>query len=396
MAAAVGLLTLAPTARAHPDAASVWGHQIDVLVEGEVVVVEVTVEVPVLDAAALAQGWLRSHPEASQEDFNTSFREGLHQDLRVESDGAVLPTEPLAPSAITDRDPRFVVWRVRARTPWPADAEDLVVVHGAWPGEQAVYSASVWIGDEVALLSSSLLRERGGRWVSQDGQWRPDPGLREVELGLRRRTPLEAWRHQTWRWLTTPAAEWRDAAPQGEVLEGASIGLTRLLGGAAGAGLRATAAGGLLSAGSLVASGRALALLALRGREVVWMVGVAVGLSVALHLLPTADLPAWSLPGVCAGAALWAARAALRDRPVALLVGVVVGTSVLGPVADALATGPARGAGAIAGLSLFGALLSLGITGLLGGRLVAGRLSPRLRALALGIAAILQIGLVFS
>lgn len=386
----LGLLTVAPEASAHPKASSVWGHQIDVLVEREALIVEVTVEVPVLDAASLAQRWLRENPDASQEAFNTAFRAGLHQDLRVESDGEVLAAEVLTPSEVLDSDPRFVVWRVRARCSWPGEEADLVVVHGAWPGEAAVYNASVWVSDGVALEDSSLLVERGDQWVSQDGQWRSDPGLREVELVVRRRTPAAAWRHRAWRWLTTPSADWSDAAGQAEVIAGSRTGLSRLLGGAPDAALRAVGAGLMLGAGAVWVPARLLALCALRGREVTWMVGLAVGLALVLHLLPAALLPSWTLPLAAGCTALWAARAAALDRPVALPVAVIVGAVVITPVASAVATAGARGTAFVAGLSLLGLLVGMGVLAWMTGRVLAGRLSPRLRAAALLVVALLQ------
>lgn len=386
-----GVLTGSGAARAHPDSAEVWGNQIDVRIAREEVLVEVTVEVPVRDAATLAAQWVKAHPDAPREDFDRAFKAGILQDLRVELNGEVLSARPAEPAPVTQEDPRFVVWRVRAEAAWPNGIGAMSVVHGAWPGEEAVYNAAVWVDDDVALERSSLLARRGGRLVSTDGQWRADPGLRELDLFVRRRAAPEAWRHRAWRRLTTPAADWAESAPEAEVLAGTEVGLTRLLGGAPDAPWRGFVAGALLGLGAALHPARSLALLGLRGHRIRLMTGIAVGLVAGLQLLPVSAVPDAVWPLLGAAACGWAASNAARDRPVGVPVGVVLGLVVLAPLVDGVAVGLARGTAHVAGLGIAGAAMSVGLVAWLGGRVLAGRLPPRARAVALVAAASLQL-----
>ena len=366
----------APTAWAHPEAPDAWGHQIEIALEPGELVVELTVEVPVRRAAALLSESLQGveRPDRShQEAFDRAFKADLLGQLRVSANGATLALAPAPAEPPPDPDRGFVVWRVRATAPLPAGMAELSLSHGAWPMEKAVYRASVWVDDAVALRASSLVQARDGHMRDTDGLWLPDPGLREIKLLVEPRDVVSAAGHRGWRRLVTPAQTWSPLAPQVEVVEGASPGLRRLMSAAPDRRWRAALAATLLGlVGGLVPGfGGAWAGLSVSGpgrRLAGWAVAVVVLAAGARAVSPSAlpEQVGWGAAALligAAGAKLWAGRpSALLAAfgcalvPVPLVREALPLAFTIGDVAMAVGVIAGAGLGAGVGFGLAGAV----------------------------------------
>lgn len=302
----------ASVALAHPFDGRLYGHRLDVSVDGDHLRLEYDAEVPTVDAIADLRSFAGPRPldAAVEAEWRSRTVAALGAGLRVRTDQGDVAL------AVSDRgsaagDTRTVAFRLALVGALPEGARSVGLVNHNHLERPAVFSTRLHVDDGLRLDACTLFRVQDGRILrDSSGDWISEEAARDLRFAFRRwPAPVRAAR-ALWRRLVEPAPEapLREARaaltgvrqdPLALLARSAPDAEGRLalaLGGAAG-GLLAGAWGfGAVDRARRCARG--LRVLALAVGLIVGWVGLAFG------------APRWGVPALAAlawaGAGRWA------------------------------------------------------------------------------------------
>lgn len=185
-------------ALAHPFDARWFGHRLDVRLRPDLVEVDLSVEVPMVDLLADMRREFSGVAQPGPEDlvaFNASLHRELRDAVRLYVDEKPVAWLPEPDGSVPEPrfENQFAVYSLQLTAPIAEGSQTLNLTNGIFPDEPSIFSTTVQVDGALIVDGYSLLDVEGGEVIaSRESQWRTDEESREVRLSFRQRTGLDA------------------------------------------------------------------------------------------------------------------------------------------------------------------------------------------------------------
>ena len=174
---------------AHPMDVSFYGHQQQIYLSHDQVVLHYQVEIPIEKYVRQAPSMVtvrEQGKQAAQEQFDIEMLQELEWGLSLVVAGQNIPWERIDLQRPTrEFDGKFMIYRLGLRGALPPGSEALSVVNDCYSTERPAYfSTQLYVASEIELHASTLSRSDGPKLGGLTGQWTSEEIHRDIGLAF--------------------------------------------------------------------------------------------------------------------------------------------------------------------------------------------------------------------